>query len=362
MRIVVAMSGGVDSSVAAGMLADQGHDVIGVSMQLYDHRERDDATGAARFGSCCTLDDLHDARRAATAMGLPHYVMNFERQFQAAVVSNFVSEYVSGRTPIPCTHCNGDLKFSTLLERAAAFEAEALATGHYARVSFDERQQRFVLRRGIDRSRDQSYFLFSLTQAQLARACFPVGNLPKAAVREYARQRGLPVAEKPESREICFVPDGDYARFVEQRTGEAPPEGEIVDGTGRVLGRHRGIHRYTVGQRKGLGVSAAIPLYVVGLEPASNRVVVGARSALEETTCIVSDVNWISGEVPGRPVHASAQIRYQHAAAKATVAPLDAGRARLEFDTPQPAIAPGQAAVFYDEDVVIGGGWIASRD
>jgi len=360
MRIVVAMSGGVDSSVAAGMLADEGHEVIGISMQLYDHAERDAVTGAARFGSCCTIDDLHDARRAASFLGVPHYIMNFERQFQASVVSNFVTEYVNGRTPIPCTHCNSDLKFSTLLEHAAGLQAEAVATGHYARVWFDESRQRYVLGRGVDTSRDQSYFLFGLTQEQLARAVFPIGSLKKSAVRDYARQRGLPVADKAESREICFVPDGDYARFVEDHAGAPPSSGDIVDTDGRVVGRHRGLHRYTVGQRKGLGLSSAIPLYVVGLETGDNRVVVGPRTMLERTACLVADVNWIEGQAPPESVRASAQIRYQHAPASATVTPLGDGLARLEFDGPQAAIAPGQAAVFYEDDVVLGGGWIAS--
>jgi len=361
MRIVVAMSGGVDSSAAAAMLADAGHDVIGVSMQLYDHHDRDGVTGAPRFGSCCSLDDLQDARRAAAAIGVPHYIMNFERQFAATVVANFVDEYVNGRTPIPCTHCNSDLKFSTLLERAAGFDADRLATGHYARITVDAVSGRHRLRRGVDASRDQSYFLFALTQDQLARAHFPIGELPKAAVRAYARDRGLPVADKAESREICFVPDGDYASFVERHSGErgaTPPAGEIVDTEGQVLGRHRGIHRYTVGQRKGLGVAAAIPLYVVSLDRKANQVVVGSRASIEQSTCVVSQVSWISGDGPDAPIAVTAQVRYKHAAAAATVTPLGDRHVRLSFDAPQPAIAPGQAAVFYDGDVVLGGGWI----
>jgi tRNA-specific 2-thiouridylase len=249
MRIVAAMSGGVDSSVAAALLAEQGHEVIGVSMQLYDQRE-----GTGTFGGCCTLDDLHDARRVAAAINIPHYILNFERQFDDQVVSNFVREYTSGRTPLPCTRCNSDLKFAALVERARGFDAEAVATGHYARVDREPATGRFQLRRGMDPAKDQSYFLFSLTQEQLARAVFPVGDRPKDAVREYARRRKLPVAEKPDSQEICFIPDHDYAAFVARRTGDAPGDGFIVNEQGRIVGRHGGIHRFTVGQRKGLGV------------------------------------------------------------------------------------------------------------
>src|SRR5437870_6348614 len=238
MRIVVAMSGGVDSSVAAALLAEQGHDVIGLSMQLYDQSE-----GQTSFGSCCSLDDLHDARRVAAAINIPHYIMNFERQFQAQVVSNFVSEYAAGRTPLPCAHCNSDLKFATLAERAEALGADAVATGHYARVDRDRATGRHRLCRGVDAAKDQSYFLFSLTQAQLARAVFPVGDRPKDAVRQYARQRKLPVADKPDSQEICFIPDHDYAAFVEKRNPAAAQAGSIVDLEGRVLGGHAGIHR-----------------------------------------------------------------------------------------------------------------------
>src|ERR1051325_3166628 len=234
MRIVVAMSGGVDSSVAAALLAEQGHDVIGLSMQLYDQTE-----GQTTFGSCCSLDDLHDARRVAAAINIPHYILNFERQFDEEVVSNFVREYAAGRTPLPCAHCNSDLKFATLLERAHGFGADAVATGHYARSGRDSGSGRCWLRRGADAAKDQSYFLFSLTQEQLARAVFPVGSQSKHLVREYARARGLPVAEKPDSQEICFIPDHDYAAFVDRHYDAAPHDGSIVDEHGRVLGGHQ---------------------------------------------------------------------------------------------------------------------------
>src|SRR5919198_2193986 len=246
MRIVVAMSGGVDSSVAAALLAEQGHDVIGVSMQLYDQSD-----GQTSFGSCCSLDDLYDARRVAAAINIPHYIVNFERQFHEHVVSNFVREYTSGRTPLPCTHCNADLKFATLLERARAFGADAVATGHYARVERDPVSARYVLRRGTDAAKDQSYFLFSLTQEQLACALFPVGDRTKGSVRDYATGRRLPVADKPDSQENCFIPDHDYATFIDRNAAGASPQGAIVDEHGRELGRHTGIHRFTVGQRKG---------------------------------------------------------------------------------------------------------------
>src|SRR3954469_21483149 len=243
MRIVVAMSGGVDSSVAAALLSEQGHDVIGLSMQLYPSTSSGQETNTdEHFGTCCTLDDLNDARRVAAVVGFPHYIVNFEQQFRETVISNFVQEYASGRTPIPCAHCNSDLKFSTLLERACGFGADRVATGHYARVAYDTASGRHVLRRGVDAAKDQSYFLFSLTQEQLARAVFPVGDRPKEAVREYARQRNLPVADKPDSQEICFIPDNDYAAFIDRRSPEAArAHGEIVDERGHVLGRHEGI-------------------------------------------------------------------------------------------------------------------------
>jgi len=357
MRIVVAMSGGVDSSVAAALLADEGHEVIGLSMQLYDQRE-----GQTGFGSCCSLDDLHDARRVAAAIGIPHYLMNFERQFHEQVVSNFVSEYTAGRTPLPCAHCNSDLKFATLLDRARGLGAEAVATGHYARVRRDPDSGRSVLRRGLDPAKDQSYFLFSLTQDQLSRAVFPVGDRSKDQVREYARRRRLPVADKPDSQEICFVPDDDYAGFVSRHAPDAPSEGAIVDGSGRVLGSHAGVHRFTVGQRKGLGLGSSAaatgsPLYVLQLRPADRQVVVGPKAALERKTLTASGINWI-GHEPTTAIRASAQIRHRHHAAPAAIRSLGNARAEAVFDTPQLAITPGQAVVFYDGDAVVGGGWI----
>jgi tRNA-uridine 2-sulfurtransferase len=358
------MSGGVDSSVAAALLAEQGHEVIGLSMQLYDQSE-----GQTSFGSCCSIDDLHDARRVAAAINIPHYIVNFEKQFDEQVVSNFVAEYAAGRTPLPCARCNSDLKFATLADRAHAFGADAVATGHYARVARDEASGRYLLKRGVDGGKDQSYFLFSLTQRQLARALFPVGDRPKDQVRDYARRRRLPVADKPDSQEICFIPDHDYRSFVTRSVPEAARDGQFVDEQGRVVGRHEGIHRFTVGQRKGLGlagsaVGGGAPMYVLAVRPAERQVVVGPRSSLDRTTLTASGVNWIAG-APGTAIRVSAQIRHRHEAAPATVCVLEdtrstasTERAEVVFDAPQTAIAPGQAVVFYDGDTVVGGGWI----
>jgi tRNA-specific 2-thiouridylase len=346
------MSGGVDSSVAAALLAREGHEVIGLSMQLYDQRE-----GQVRFGTCCTIDDLHDARRVAARIGIPHYIVNFERQFADHVISNFVREYASGRTPIPCVHCNGDLKFAALVERASGLGASYVATGHYARVDRNGATGTYLLKRGLDPAKDQSYFLFTLDQAQLAHALFPVGGLDKRAVRDHARELGLSVAEKPESHEICFVPDGNHAGFVE-RHGAPVAAGTIRDANGRVVGRHDGVHRFTVGQRKGLGVSSPIPLYVVGIDAAAATVTVGPRAELERARLTASHVNWTAGHPPPAGARVTAQIRYRHREAAAMLTPFDGDRLCLDFDEPQSAIAPGQAVVIYDGEIVLGGGWI----
>ena len=352
MRVVAAMSGGVDSSVAAALLVEAGHEVVGLSMQLYDQRD-----GQQSWGSCCTLDDLHDARRVASLIGFPHYIVNFESQFRETVISNFVQEYASGRTPLPCAHCNSDLKFATLLDRARGFGSEQVATGHYACVERDL-NGRWLLKRSADPEKDQSYFLFSLTQEQLARAVFPVGVLNKSEVRAQARRLGLAVADKPDSQEICFIPDGDYAAFVERNAPAVPRTGRVVDEHGRILGTHAGVHRFTIGQRKGLGIASTIPLYVLHIDAEAGNVTVGSRTALERTKLTASGVNWIAVDAPAEPVRVAAQIRHRHKPAPGSVRAIGDGRAELIFDEPQPAITPGQAVVFYDAATVVGGGWI----
>src|SRR4051812_41447169 len=310
MRVVIAMSGGVDSSVAAALLAEQGHDVIGLSMQLYPSAGSGQDGAVERFGSCCTLDDLNDARRVAAAVGFPHYIVNFERQFRETVISNFVAEYAAGRTPLPCAHCNSDLKFSTLLDRARGLGAAHVATGHYARVA-QRADGRWLLKRSADEAKDQSYFLFSLTQDQLAHAVFPVGHLTKTEVRDQARRLGLRVADKPDSQEICFVPDGDYAAFVAKQRPHLEQGGIVVDEDGRQLATHGGVHRFTIGQRKGLGISGtSAPLYVLKIDAESRAVTVGPRLALDRTTLTASGVNWVSTSAPAEWLPVCAQIRH----------------------------------------------------
>jgi tRNA-specific 2-thiouridylase len=350
-RVVVAMSGGVDSSVAAALLAESGAETIGVTMRLSESGSR-----------CCSLEDADDARRVAERLGIRFYVANYAEAFGREVIDEFADAYLAGRTPIPCIACNKSFKFDHLLERAKVFGAARVATGHYARVVQDEETGRARLFRSRNREKDQSYFLFPLDQAQLRQASFPVGEMSKEEVRERARALGLGTADKPESQEICFVPDGDYAKVVERiRPNAVGRGGDIVDESGKVLGQHPGIHHFTVGQRHGLGISADRRLYVLRLDPREQKVVVGDVTDLDCGSARVDRVNWIAGRAPEKAIRGRVQIRHRHRAALAEIEPMTAGRALIRFEEPVRAVAPGQAAVFYDADddeEVLGGGWL----
>jgi tRNA-uridine 2-sulfurtransferase len=370
--IAVAMSGGVDSSAVAAMLRAQGHTLVGLTLQLWNQRRLAGHSGMPEEvrGRCCSIDDVYDARHVAEHLGIPYYLVNQEARFEAEVVRPFVDEYLAGRTPIPCTLCNNHLKFDALITTARQIGADKVATGHYARNRYDESRGRWILSRPEDKTKDQTYFLFGLTQEQLSRTLFPLGEMQKPAVRAMAADAGLALAQKPDSQEICFIPGGSYSAFLTaylEAKGEAMPDsaGELVTAGGEVVGRHNGIHAFTVGQRKGLNVSAVgtgdtAPKYVLAIHPDSHRVTVGSDEELMSRELVADRLNWISvpGLEPGREMRVQVKIRHRHEPAWATLRAYGDDRVRAVFDDPQRAITPGQSAVFYDGDEVVGGGWI----
>ncbi|HEV3207171.1 MAG TPA: tRNA 2-thiouridine(34) synthase MnmA [Terriglobales bacterium] len=364
--IAIAMSGGVDSSTVAAMLRAEGHNVVGLTMQLWNQRRLAGQEGMPESvqGRCCSLDDVYDARRVAETIGIPYYVVNHEDRFERDVVRPFVEQYLSGRTPIPCSLCNNHLKFDQLLIVAQQIGADTLATGHYARVEFDDKRGRWLLKRPADHSKDQTYFLFGLTQEQLSRTLFPLGGMTKPEVRERARLHGLALAEKPDSQEICFVPGGDYKNFIDAylaEQGDALPDtaGELVTSSGEVVGEHTGIHNFTVGQRKGLGIATGSPLYVIQIKGDARQVVVGKQEELYARILRTRRVNLIAVKDLTEPMRVAVKIRHRHEPAPALIEKSGEDEILVSFDEPQRAITPGQAAVFYDHDIVVGGGWIA---
>lgn len=356
MKALIAMSGGVDSSVAALVMKEKGYECIGCTMKLYT----DDDIGNERSRTCCSLDDVEDARAVAGRIGIPYYVLNFTGPFRAEVIDRFISRYEEGLTPNPCIDCNRYMKFEMLYERAAMLGCDRIVTGHYARIRKSDTG--YELLKGIDESKDQSYVLYQMTQEQLAHTEFPLGEMTKDAARNKAEEYGFVNADKPDSQDICFVPDGDYVSAIKRLSGKDYPEGDFVDSSGNVLGTHRGIIAYTIGQRKGLGISAGTPIYVTEIDPEKNQVVLGEQEDLYSKTAYAGDVNWISGNAPSVPFECTVKARYRMKEARAIVYPEEDGRVRIEFIEPQRAVTPGQAAVFYDGEKVLGGGVILKQN
>lgn len=351
-RALIAMSGGVDSSLAAKLMQEAGYDCVGCTMKLYDNED----IGISRAHTCCTLEDVEDARRVAHDLGMDHHVFNFKEGFRETVIQRFIDAYESGKTPNPCIDCNRFMKFEKLFERAEILNCDYIVTGHYARIEQDG--DKYYLKKALDDTKDQSYVLYSMTQEQLKHVQFPLGSLKKTDVRKVAEESNFINASKPDSQDICFVPDGDYASFLERETGKKYKEGDFVDIEGNVLGTHKGIVHYTIGQRKGLGVAFGKPLYVTDINTEDNLVTLGDNNDLFRTSLIVGDFNWISGEAPSGEIKCKAKIRYRQSEQPATVTPLEDGRVKIVFDEPQRAITKGQAAVIYDGDIVLGGGTI----
>lgn len=352
-KALIAMSGGVDSSLAAKLMKDKGFECIGCTMKLYNNED----AGIERSRTCCSLEDVEDARSVAFKLGMPYYVFNFTDAFRNTVIRKFIESYENGLTPNPCIDCNRYMKFGKLFERAKILGCDYIVTGHYARI--EEQNGKFLLKKAIDEAKDQSYVLYSLTQKQLAHIILPLGSLLKTEVRAIAEESGFVNADKPDSQDICFVPNGDYAAVIELNTGRKPEPGSFVDKQGNVLGRHGGVIHYTIGQRKGLGISGAEPLYVCRICPENGNVVLGSNEDLFSREAVVTDFNWISGEAPRSEFRCKAKIRYRHVEQWATIVPAGAKTVHITFDEPQRAITPGQAAVLYDGEVVLGGGTIA---